>query len=245
MNTETPAPTSLETEPKLEWTLTLEQQEVLQRRAVEMVTTANQAQAKSVVFLDKSARPLSHIFEHVHQAIYPKQALPKFIFVNIGSEKVEILAAAVGGVDDNESFGEYIKSERDIARIYGQDSTSQLQQLFKNGRNERRLVVDDFRVTGLTGRLAHTILNKADPDNLYSTPFYFLDSPADQAKFPGKVGKTAFPWHGSQTGVIDGQSHSFISRVPTDPKILRESQLVLKELDKVVPGAVARFKKAA
>lgn len=169
------------------------QREVIKRRAIDLAHSARSAQ--TVIFLDRSARPLAHLMRQVFPIVYPDAELPKIKFLNIGSEKKEPkeIESAISHIAANDDLSP-LKTLDDLKTIYGAENIDDLQKVLKSSdKPENRLVVDEVVFSKGTKTLTERILGIADPANTYSF-FPFLDSPEDERPFRTGVGHTSVPW---------------------------------------------------
>src|SRR5437867_1195547 len=62
-----------------------EQRAAIKRRSLDMVEATQDM--GTVFFLDKTARPLGHLFRKIFPLVYPNRPKPVIKYLNIGSEK--------------------------------------------------------------------------------------------------------------------------------------------------------------
>lgn len=193
-----------------------EQRAVLKRRGIDMVRDS--IDADMVVFLDKSARPLAHLYRKLFPVVFPDRLMPKIKFLNIGTEKMGPLYSVAWdrvnegqnmrkGLPKVDSVIPTIHTQDDLASLYGKANVDLLEKILEVGDEpQKRLIIEDVENTGRTIKLAETVIAVVDPKSYYAH-FTFLDSPEDKLAFKipdsfGRTNRAALPWHGD-TGFVE------------------------------------------
>ena len=154
-----------------------------------------------LIFLDKSARPLSSLLRARMKA-NQSTGMPPVRFLNIGSEKLEVLfnyAKQIGlnvPLNDPDRLVALIRDIETLREIYGDENVEMLQRILHHDgdRNKKRLVVEDTTDSGSTLKLTKRLFEIVDPSNSYEY-FIFLESDSD--KLPFRISRNSaafFPW---------------------------------------------------
>ncbi len=133
-----------------------QQREVMKRRSIVMVRAAEDA--GTVIFLDKTARPLGYLFRLVFPTVYPDKKIPEVKFINLGTEKM----TPVIGIGWHEATQQAevsgqrgklpgfmdilprIQTKADLEAIYGQENIEALARILRGNKSpEKRLIVDE------------------------------------------------------------------------------------------------------
>lgn len=191
------------------------QRETIKRRALDLVREAHGKDM--VVFLDKSARPLSQMLITLYPYVYPGEVRPAVRFVNVGSEKSwPIICHLKRKLGHNysgrlrENLGA-LKSQSEFIELFGQENTDYLRKLLQTEQaGGQRLVVDDLIDSGTTRAVALAILSVADRWNHYHF-FPFLESDCDRSPFCDRGRVPFLPWHSSCTLVVDAEIEDDLS----------------------------------
>lgn len=213
-----------------------QQREVLKRRGIDMVNDS--VEADMVIFLDKSARPLAHLYRKLFHIIQPDKSMPKVKFLNIGGEKVVHLQSySPEEPEDKVKDGNKpcvwtepqldpvlldINTIDDLNYFFGQENVDQLIKILEvDNKPKKRLIVDEVEVSGRTRAVAEKIIAAADRKNGYYAFFTFLETPEDRKEFevPDSMGVTnnaALPWHGDD-GLVEDISRDNYYLFESDP----------------------------
>ena len=222
-----------------------EQRVAVMRNAVRMMEAL--PGYETVFFLDKTARPLSQFVYDLWDGFYPGIQMPRIDFINIGSEKTNLVAEYNPGgktrtnIFDRAGITTKIKSLGDIKTIFGEGNTEVLQSILQSGEGGRRLVVDEISQSGNTKLLTRRLLTLADPLNRYDL-FTFLDD--EQSISPFRLhnrGDDAFvPWQSSGTLVDEGKNSAgfddyaaFTSTPITSERLLERGRQLLQEFSAI------------
>lgn len=200
-----------------------EQRTVIKRRAIDMVEAAQDA--GTVVFLDKTARPLGDLFRSVFPIVYPDKRVPNIRFVNLGTEKtLPVVGPAMREMERQmeadpskrtpplPSFRDglpFLKTQEDLERTYGTNNVAQLSKILKpSDKPERRLIVDETDYSGDTKALAERVFGIVDPTDEYSF-FSLIESDEDKKVFEYK-GRDFFPEKGLIKARVPWQGYSVL-----------------------------------
>lgn len=198
-----------------------EQREIIKRRAIEMVEAAKDCEM--VIFLDKTARPLSTLFRDLWPVIYPEKPMPALRFVNIGREKRRALEDFAERLPHLETdLLKLFNSKGDLEEIYGTENIAELEKVISSQRSGKRLIVDEIEGSGLTAMLAKKILQMIDPNSHYSS-FALLESDKDIKSFTLGEDPPVVPWDNYYSLVSEPLPRSFVT-VPGD-EYFRETGL--------------------
>jgi hypothetical protein len=218
-----------------------EQRKVIKRRALDLVKASEDVD--TVIFLDKTARPLAHLCRRVWEAFCPEIPKPKVKFINIGSEKVSVLrdhAVSQWHLPPfvpTSSLIDQVANERALKQIYGVENVEELSRVLKSSEGESRLVVDEASNTGNTQLLTKKILGIVDGDNTHDY-FLFLDSEKDRYPFSSLRNSPITPWHSTMTLVVDEDRKSFISSPQKKEKYIEMGKQIKHEFD-MLAGEIA------
>lgn len=186
-----------------------EQREIIKRRAIEMVEAANGCE--TVIFLDKTARPLSTLFCDLWSTIYPEKSMPVVRFANIGREKRQVLEDFNQRRDlFKHDLLKLFNSKSDLERIYGEGNIAELEAIIASGKAGKRLIVDEIEGSGLTMMIAKKILQTIDPQGGYSS-FIFLESDKDIESFTLGEDPPIVPWDTYYALVSEPLPRSFVA----------------------------------
>jgi len=196
----------------------------LKRRGVDMVNDS--VEADMVIFLDRSARPLAHLYRKLFPVIQPNKPMPTIKFLNIGSEKITHLQSYSSeeelgnGIEGDKRSSKWtapqlepvlsdINTRDDLNYFFGQENVDQLIKVLEvDDKPKKRLIIDEVEVSGRTRAIAEKVITAADRQNGYHAFFTFLEEPEDREKFkvPDSLRVTnnaALPWHGDDGLVED------------------------------------------
>ncbi len=151
---------------------------LLKDRAIAMAAAAHENDA--VIFLDKKARPLAHLFGRVFPALY-EDVLPEVRFMNFGSEKkIEIDNVYAYADKDTRSRFTRLRQENpftsrdELVTVFGTDNIEELEAMIHHpSMGPNRLIVDDLSNSGKTKLLAKHVLSTLDPESTYTTFAFF------------------------------------------------------------------------
>jgi len=177
-----------------------EQREVIKKRMIELVKTGKEYER--IIFLDKSARPLSCLFIKLFKKLYPDLPLPQINFLNIGQEKTNRFymdAFKKPLIHPNEIFSQLTTVE-DLKKMFGIINIDVLIYFYKKGKSGKTLVVDTIEETGDTKTLTEKILKIIDPANPHDF-FVLLSSEKDRIPFLSSNGDIKLPW--KRISIID------------------------------------------
>jgi hypothetical protein len=165
----------IEQSPKYEILDDPEYREQLFHRVDEMLQDFHDRDINSLVFLDKSARPISWLIRELWQTRYPDEPLPDLSFINIGTRgRPEYL-------DEREKFdskrSDLEKTFRNRPVDYHQDQATigqfgealpgivkGLQEIFKNKFDHKTVgVVDEYSVSNASRVIATSLIGRAFP----------------------------------------------------------------------------------
>lgn len=182
------------------------QREVLMRRGLDLVRYAHDKDIDMMIFLDKTARPLHQFMITLWPEIFPGQKHPAVKFVNLGTEKTELLRKfhyeILHVTPKVYSPSLNLHDQKELPAIYGLESINRLKAVLHSPTPQRRLVVDEISVSGRTIDLANTIFTLIDPKHSYKY-FIFIDSFC-RLPFGGNSWQAAFvPWHSESTLVYN------------------------------------------
>ena len=181
------------------------QREVIKSTAITMTEQASYAD--TLVFLDKTARPLSELVRDLWPAINGTRKLVPIRFLNLGSEKVSILrnfAQESSHLAPQEAIDSYIgliKDKHSLEEVYGKENAKELFDMLKSCKGKNRLVIDEATDSGNTQKVAAARFCSADPENKY--PFLTLHDPdLDRQPFMASYSPMT-PWHSTLALVDD------------------------------------------
>ena len=120
---------------------------------VDSISTAEENDSPNVIFLDKSARPLTTYFINLWRKKFPDKSLPKISFLNIGSELLLKNPSAITTII-NES-----EVKEEIARIRKEYS-----YLKEAEQGSTVLIIDDVVFSGFTRDMSIKILKEIFPN---------------------------------------------------------------------------------
>ena len=170
-----------------------DQRSVIRRRTAELVEQVVGNETDTVVFLDKTARPLVTAFIHQWQSCHPDLPLPQIRFLRIGREKATAIHQWMQDnfPNQNKPDIEDILSRENLEKIFGQENIQFIEHALGKARSV--LVVDDFRCSGKTARIATTTLSSLFPGLIVDT-FFVISSQEDKKPFYGDFGARFLPW---------------------------------------------------
>lgn len=182
-------------------------------RMHQIINEIHQNNVSTVIFLDKSARPLNTLFLALWSLQFPDISHPKINFFNIGRE---ITDTAYGYAMNsrlktpmvNILEGSNIKdSENDLGDVLGHNQVNMIRQSYQYLNDlpsgSKIAVIDDWSQSGLTLDAAYQLLRVLFPGldiQMYATQYGRLGS------YGG-----ASPWKGDQTGVMDKEDQDIIN----------------------------------
>lgn len=204
--------------------------EALKRKTIELVEDTKDIDV--LFFLDRSARPLAHLYRRFLQIISPERQRPEIRFLNIGGEKHgESKSFYDKGVD-------HLRTRDDMVKMYGEGNIEELEQLLHLPTGEKRMIVDDVFATGSSLQVARAAINALDPDHKYSSFFTYGEG---ITRIPDIL--AIMPWSGTKTLVKDrseSNKSSFFAKDPgfltvrnDDPKQREQGLQVRRELEKL------------
>ena len=176
-----------------------DQRDTLIRRTDDLIQLV--PDASMLIFLDKSARPLSSLLR-ARMKVNQSTDVPPIKFLNIGSEKLDVLFdyARKRGLNiplnDPDRLVALIQDIETLREIYGNENVEMLQRILHldGDRNKKRLVVEDTIDSGSTLKLTKRLFEIVDPSHSYEY-FIFLESDSDKSPFRSSQDRPAFfPW---------------------------------------------------
>ncbi len=214
------------------------QREVIKRRAVDLVHEANGFD--TLIFIDKSARPISYLFRNLWSADQPNKPMPKILFLNIGVEKQKVLqghsALIWERASDWEPFAPSIDdliprltSIEVFEEVYGKENISQLLQVLKPKEKGKRLIVDELEYTGRTHRFIERLLEAINGNNEYDY-FNFLETEQDKEPFKRNIKDIIIPWRHGGLFVQDNNRSAFLSSPQKKNQVRRRAREIRAEL---------------
>jgi hypoxanthine phosphoribosyltransferase len=225
------------------------QKEILKERVAEIIREVIDTNAKLIVFLDRSARPIAWMIRAAWDQLAQGKELPNMRFVNIGREKIERLKAEeLKGLDDDEfweritrkfweqtSHKEYIeKMKKGLAGVFhSTDSAS--------GARESIMIVDDYSETGHSLRLAAEFFTKHFPNEEIHVAQLLW--PTDRDDFPysgdGWWNGTHLPWNSDKSYTLlseEDAASDLSARAERDPRKRQKGLLLKEEIKKMFSG---------
>lgn len=204
--------------------------EAMKRKTIELVEETDDVDV--LFFLDRSARPLAHLYRRFLQVIAPERQRPEIRFLNIGEEKH----------GENKTFYDkgvgHLRTKDSLVDMYGEANIEELEHLFQVAKGEKRMIVDDVRSTGSTLQVARAAINALDPGHKYS---YFFTYGEGATRIPDILAK--MPWSGTETLVKDrsaseessywAKDPGFLTTRNDDPKQREQGLQVRRELEKL------------
>lgn len=121
-----------------------EEASLIKSKIKEMIELTKNNDIKAVIFLDKSARPISWVFSLVSRNILEKENRPEIKLINIGPEKSWL--------------DERLSSEEFDNAVENMPEYNFLKKQWENLQNKNILIVDEFLSTGQSLKLAERIL---------------------------------------------------------------------------------------
>lgn len=180
----------------------------------------------SLFFLDRSARPIAHLYRRVFSALYPDRKRPEIRYLNIGAEKQRLKESGEG---------KKIPRTRDeFVEKFGAENIEELEHFLKASQGQKRIIVDDLFSTGSTATLARNIVHELDSGHEYG--FSIFDREKELY---------IMPWSGYDTFVQNRNSDfndpSFLTKRDPNPKRREEGMQLRAELEKLA-GEIATEK---
>lgn len=184
----------------------------LKIRMNELIEQIREKKIDSVIFLDRSARPLSWLFLDIWKKLYPKEKHPDIKFMNIGKKSHLHVGSAnrITNYSKKEPFylsedsrelvekmdlsSEWlglsdVPEEWQDAVLDHEDDIEELESIFKDEfKGKQVLVLDDFLATGRTQLSTLALLNAAFPGTtffgtaMYKSPVQGVE--LDRQKMP-------------------------------------------------------------
>jgi hypothetical protein len=149
----------------------------IRQRTLELVERVRDEDIEVVFFLDKSARPISWLFNELWKKKYPECPIPKIHYVNIGRQHslYKRTDYPVGLEKDNSV------PERDLET----EEVKRLQEVFGGKFTGKAvLIVDEYGSTGRSLGIAKKLFNKAFPDTRIDGKHLFQVEVDDFSKMP-------------------------------------------------------------
>lgn len=155
------------------------QREMLAERVMDLIEKVRTDGIRNIVFLDKSARPLSTLYLDLWRRSYPQYEPTEINFVNIGKET----SAAASHNDDLKDIRdpdfpsskidpESLSSEM-VEKFVGADEIKRVRETYKHLRDAAPgrpvLIVEEYTNTGLSLAWAKKILKTIFPDLRFET----------------------------------------------------------------------------
>lgn len=172
-----------------------EMRKSLAEKTLQLIERIEEQNIKHLIFLDKSARPLSTLFLEMWERRKLGKARPSISFINIGKETNYGFKATPKDLD------EYLQADGELDRI-----RETYRYLAEAEVSERVVIVDECSYTNETIDLATQILQKAFPDLAFRSFVYLRD------QYPPWWGKKEEDPDYGLTGVIDSFSDYNIMR---------------------------------
>lgn len=201
------------------------QREILKDRAVDFIYQAGTMD--TIVFLDKSARPLSQFLYDLWPKFYSNRPLPRVLNIDIGNEKGVVLSDHAFTTWKRHALIENLVPELDseakIREIYGSVNIDRLQSLLKSNTPEHRLIVDDLSQSGRTLIITKLLMMVLDPVNTYK---YFTFIEKNDLEFFYKPRKGWItPWKQKESAGDIQDPKSFLVSDATDKQLNKLGQL--------------------
>lgn len=224
-----------------------EQRKILKERVIELAKQAKDV--GMILFMDKSARPIAHLFKRVFPIFNPDTQPPDIKFLNIGIEKFSpIVKWGEGQKIKPPIVIEQVLTQDSITQIYGKKNIEYLEKLLKgNGSKikseQKRIIVDDLLHSGRSLRIALKMASLLGKEHNYKG-FSFLETDQEKEPFIGKGGLPFMPWKGI-TGVEDPvqeerdpfsqfgheDKRSFVSAGIKNQELLQKNTVLRRDLD--------------
>jgi len=228
---------------------TQEQAKVLEKRTIELIHTINDADVRLIVFMDRSARPLSWMLRAAWEKYANGNKLPKIKFVNIGREKGLTtdweLQPPRYQFDTEEEWQVAEKKfwSRLDFRKYIRKLKQDLRDVFKVRRGPKGflskgeiILVDDFVKSGFSSQLATNLFQRMFPSirvNFYS----FLKKDDEDVFVKEGWNGTYLPWNTEKAYTLlsdeDGNPETVTANPERDPK-KREQAIGLRKAIKAL-----------
>lgn len=144
-------------------------QELIRKRAREMVDAVRRQKPDTLFFLDRSARPVSWIFREAWKKYNPDEEMPNIKFIDVGPLKTRVRKDGSGKYfRDLDVYGgksELIKEEINplIEQLEADEVFLKMLNDVYRG-NKRAMVIDDYKGLGTTRDLAIGVLQHFFPD---------------------------------------------------------------------------------
>ena len=170
-----------------------DQRSVIRRRTADLVEQVVDNGIDTVIFLDKTTRPLVTAFIHQWEICHPELPFPQLRFLRIGREKTTAIHqwSQNNFSAQNKPDIEAVLSRENIPHIFGQENIDFIGNMLETA--ESVLLVDDVRHSGKTARIAIATLSSIFPDLIIDT-FFMLSSSEDRKPFYGDFGARFLPW---------------------------------------------------
>ncbi|MBI4435588.1 hypothetical protein HY630_02860 [Candidatus Uhrbacteria bacterium] len=194
-----------------------EARERIKKRMLAFSMAIHDRGVESLVFLDRSARPLSWMFKDLWKRLYPTTASPDIHFVNIGTPSVlhggQLGTTSYSSLDSRTSerlrqriydlpeSDDWIRPE-EIPQPWQQDAQSrapeqtELKKLFKKQFDEKDvLIVDDLAASGRSQMVALALLSQAFPKaKAWQSGTFFRSEIGGSLLMDEKIDKKQLPW---------------------------------------------------
>jgi len=227
---------------------TKEKRDRIREKIRELIEKVNGDDYRLLVFLDRSARPISWMMREAWERYAPDGIeMPKIKFVNIGREKKALYGNIGGNVVPPDDFDftsvdewvhaveeywsgleseEYVqKVRRDIKDGFGNKSFQ--------GRSSKGkiLLVDDFQNTGFSMDLAQKFFEHHFPD--IKTETYTVLDEWDSRVFNGPWANMHMPWTDDKGYTMLAEAddrESVVAKAERDPRRRRKAEKLREEI---------------
>lgn len=143
-----------------------EQRAIIKQRITDLVHEVKDKEYDTIIFLDKSARPLYTAFYHSFKSNSPDTNIPRIRFLNIGLEKQRVLYHWAKDHLPLPDDGIYkisgFVTPDNLISIFGKENVADVIKSLKG--SIKVLIVDDLAHSGKTQKIAKAVLGSVDSE---------------------------------------------------------------------------------
>lgn len=186
----------------------------IKKRTENLVNRVDEEDVDVVFFLDKSARPISWLFQDLWKQKFPEKRLPTIRYINVGSGQA---------VRQKELSG---TSEMDL-----KDLVQEAKKIFgKQFQDKTMLVVDEIAMSGITEMTARQFLQNSFPEAKKVDSMHLFHSKKDKELLAETFGR--LPWGDSfATGVgVFDLDNEILTRLITPESAKRKADEIMEQI---------------
>lgn len=205
--------------PVFEYLKNPELRKELKKRTENLVDRVDEEGVDVVFFLDKSARPISWLFQDLWKQKFPEKRLPAIRYINVGSGHA---------VREKELSG--------TSKIDLKDLVHEAKKIFgKQFHNKSMLVVDEIAVSGITELTARQFLQNTFPEATKVDSMHLFHLKKDKELFTETFGR--LPWgdyFGTGVGVFDLDDEILVRSISPESAKRKADEImenILKEME--------------